>query len=167
MKKLLKVLLTFILILVVAVGGTAAILYVQINDNRTFESYPQEEDYYDIQLPINRILAKSLKDIKETGTINLELDSQDLDHILETVVHTIDQQIPQISTNGTNVEYIDDEYVLEISVTTPICPTVVTIELEFEEWGKTLVIHIDDIKLGKLSLDNDLVDELLKNIDIY
>lgn len=164
MGKIFKVLLIIILVLVGAIGGTAAILYFQINDDRTFQT-THEQDYYDIQIPINRIVAKSLKDVEETGTVNLELDSHDLDHILETIVYTIDQQIPQITTNGTNVEYIDEEYVLEISVTTPICPTVITIELEFEEWGKTLQIHIDDVKIGRLSLDNDLVDQILKNID--
>ena len=138
MKKFLKFLLIFILILVGVVGGTGAILYSQISDDTTFvtdEELRLGESYYNIKHPLNKIITKGLSNIQYNGVIEFDLEPSDFDHLLESIVYLVDEQIPQITTQGTDVRIIDNVYYLDIAVQTPVCPTVCKVQLEFEEWG--------------------------------
>lgn len=165
MKKLVKGIFTFLLIIVLLVGGTIGVLAFLIIDNTTFnESYDDSKDF-NINAPIHNILVKGMSNVKNEQRINLSLDPLDFDYLLYGIIDSIENDLYPIQFHGSQVTYQEDIYSFEIAASYEGIHSVIKLELDFEENNDVFYMYVKDVKLGKLSLINGLLTSLLNNID--
>ena len=104
MKRLFKILFSFLLVIILLVGGTVGVLAYLIIDNTSLTNEKYENQELDINVPINNLLAKSLEDTSTTASVNFSLNPLDLDYVLYSLVDSIDTQIEPLKINGSKVE---------------------------------------------------------------
>lgn len=166
MKRLFKGLFTFLLVIILLVGGTIGVLAYLIIDNTSLTNEKYENQELDINVPINNLLAKSLEDTSTTASVNFSLNPLDLDYVLYSLVDSIGTQIEPLKINGSKVELIDGIYYLKVNLNFQNINSIVDLELDFEEKDNVFTIYIKDLKLGKLGVNNKLVHYFIDNIDI-
>lgn len=166
MKRLFKSLFTFLLVIILLVGGTIGVLAYLIIDNTSLTNEKYENQELDVNIPINNLIAKSLEFTPSTSKIDFSLNPSDLDYILYSIVDAIDGQLDPIRFNGSKVELIDGVYYLKVNVNYQNINSIVDLELDFEEKDNEFTIYIQDLKVGKLGVNNKLVHTFIDNIDL-
>ena len=162
--KLVKLLVKLVLLIVVVVGVGAGIVVYNLSDS-SFSEPDYLKNVEPKKLEMNNLVSKSMENSKTTGKMNISLEEKELNIILKSISLDLNEKLQnsKISVETMYVEVVNSDDIKFVSyINISGFKTSLRGEFLFNLDNNKFNITIDNLKVGKLGLERDIVVSLIK-----